>query len=216
MNIELDHVFVCASPGAPEAHQLLRFGLREGPPNEHPGQGTACRRFSFANAMIELLWVSDPCEAQSVASRRTLLWDRWSAREGTASPFGVCVRPVNPRNAELPFPAWEYQPAYLPHPLVMHIAESGVEEPMWVYLGFMRRASREQNFTKHPAGICEITGLRLTTPVPLRSTASQTVVASKILSTQKGTKPLLEIDFDRQRQNQLADFTPHLPILFRF
>ncbi len=215
MNIELDHVFVCASPSAPEAEEFVRFGLNEGLPNKHPGQGTSCRRFSFANAMIELLWVSDPRETQSEATRRTLLWDRWSARDVGASPFGVCVRPVNPRNAELPFPAWEYRPAYLPEPLVMHIAESGVEEPMWVHLSFLRRADREQRFTGHPSGIREITGLSLTTAIPLRSTASQKMVESKIVSSREGAKPLLEIEFDGQRRNQAADFRPHLPIIFR-
>lgn len=215
MNIELDHVFVCASPSAPEAEEFIRFGLHEGLPNEHSGQGTSCRRFSFANAMIELLWVSDPRDAQSEATRPTLLWDRWSGREVSASPFGVCVRPVNPQGAELPFPVWEYRPAYLPDPLVMHVAESGVEEPMWIYLSFLRRADREQRFTEHPAGIREITGLRLTTPVPLRSTASQKMVESKILSSREGAKPLLEIEFDCKRRNQMADFRPHLPIVFR-
>ena len=47
MRIELDHLFVCAAPGAPEAEELVRFGLREGPPNQHPGQLTANRRFAF-------------------------------------------------------------------------------------------------------------------------------------------------------------------------
>jgi hypothetical protein len=214
MNIELDHVFVCASPGAPEAEEFARFGLHEGLPNEHPGQGTSCRRFGFANTMIELLWVSDRRESKSDVTRRTLLWDRWSARKGRASPFGVCVRPGDPQNAELPFPAWEYRPSYLPDPLVMHIAESEVEEPMWVYLSFLRRADREQRFTEHPAGIREITGLRLTTRVPLRSSASQTMVESKILSSLEGVKPLLEIEFDGKRRNQVADFRPHLPIVF--
>jgi hypothetical protein len=127
MNVELDHVFVCASPSVPEVEEFIRFGLHEGLPNKHPGQGTSCRRFSFASTMIELIWVSDPRETQSEATRRTLLLVRWSAREGGASPFGVCVRPVNPQNAELPFPAWEYRPAYLPDPLVMHIAECVLE-----------------------------------------------------------------------------------------
>jgi hypothetical protein len=76
MEIELDHLFVCTAPGAPEAEKLVQFGLHEGPPNQHPSQGTACRRFSFANAMIELFWVSDASEAQSQNSRRTLLWER--------------------------------------------------------------------------------------------------------------------------------------------
>jgi hypothetical protein len=215
MKIELDHVFVCASPGASVADELVRFGLREGLPNVHRGQGTSCRRFSFANAMIELFWVSDPQEAQGEATKRTLLWDRWSARQTTASPFGICVRPVDSHSAEVPFAAWEYRPAYLPDPLVMQIAESGVEEPMWIHLGFLRRADREQHFTEHPAGMREITGLRLTTPVPLRSAASQRIIESNILSTRAGPTPLLEIEFDDKRRNQAADFRPHLPIVFQ-
>jgi hypothetical protein len=62
MPIELDHVFICTAPDAPEAEKLVQFGLREGPPNQHPGQGTACRRFAFVNAMIELLWVRNEVE----------------------------------------------------------------------------------------------------------------------------------------------------------
>src|SRR5215470_14605923 len=105
MKMELDHLFVCTSPGAPEAEKLVQLGLHEGPPNQHPGQGTACRRFSFANAMIELFWVSDPSEAQSECTKRTLLWERWSGRQRDASPFCICVRPVNPQDTGAPFPA---------------------------------------------------------------------------------------------------------------
>src|SRR5579859_2468923 len=144
MRIELDHLFVCTAPGAPEAEEFVQFGLREGSPNQHPGQGTANRRFDFANAMIELLWVSDAKEAQSECTQRTLLWERWSGREGKASPFGICLRPADSRNGdsqntESPFPSWEYRPPYLPGPLCMYIGEAGVEEPMWVYLSFIRR-----------------------------------------------------------------------------
>jgi hypothetical protein len=77
MPIELDHLFVCTAPGAPEAEKLVQFGLHEGPQDQHPGQGTANRHFAFANAMIELLWVSDAREAQSQSTKRTLL-----ARDG--------------------------------------------------------------------------------------------------------------------------------------
>jgi hypothetical protein len=138
--MELDHLFVCTAPGAPEAERLVQFGLQEGPPNQHPGQGTACRRFVFANAMIELLWVSDAAEAQSDGARPALLWKRWSGRESGASPFGICLRPADSSTTDSPFPAWEYRPPYLPEPLCLQIGEAGVEEPMWVYLSFMRRA----------------------------------------------------------------------------
>lgn len=65
----------------------------------------------------------------------------------------------------------------------MHIGDVGIEEPMWVYLSFMRRAQREQWFIEHPIGIREITGLTLTTLVPLRSNVSQKIVESGILAT---------------------------------
>ena len=215
MRIELDHLFVCTAPGAPEGDELVRFGLREGLPNRHSGQGTANRRFAFVNAMIELFWVSDIQEAQSESTRRTLLWERWSAREGKASPFGICLRPVDPQNAECPFPAWKYRPDYLPDPLVFHIGEAEVEEPMWVYLSFMRRDYREQQFLEHPIGIREITGVTLTTPVPLRSTTSHKMVEQGILSTREGPKSLLEIEFDGSPRNEIVNFRPHLPLVFR-
>jgi Glyoxalase-like domain len=173
MRLELDHVFICTAPGAPEAEKLVQFGLREGPPNQHAGQGTANRRFAFVNAMIELIWISDASEAQSQSASRTLLWERWSGRKHNASPFGICLRPVDPQDTAPPFPAWQYRPAYLPDPLVMHIGDARIEEPMWIYLSFMRRAQREQWFIEHPIDIREITGLTLTTPVPLRSDAAK-------------------------------------------
>jgi hypothetical protein len=216
MRVELDHLFVCTAPGAPEAEKLVHFGLYEGSSNQHPGQGTANRRFAFANAMIELLWVSDAREAQSRNARRTLLWERWSGRQGNACPFGICLRPVDSDDIGPPFPAWEYRPEYLPDPLAMHVGEVGIEEPMWVYLNFMRRAHREQQFIEHPIGIREVTGLTLTTPVPLRSDVSQKIAEAGILATRTGATSLLEIEFDGNRRKERMDFRPHLPFVFRF
>jgi glyoxalase-like protein len=71
MTYALDHVFVCCAEGAPEAERLVRLGLTEGSPNTHPGQGTASRRFFFENAYLELIWVTDPREAQGEPAART-------------------------------------------------------------------------------------------------------------------------------------------------
>ena len=68
MSTEIDHVFICCSVGGHETEVLTRLGLKEGSPNTHTGQGTACRRFFFSNAYLELLWVSDPIQAQAEAS----------------------------------------------------------------------------------------------------------------------------------------------------
>lgn len=48
----LDHIFICVQPGASEAEALIDFGLTEGSPNRHQGQGTANRRFFFRNAFL--------------------------------------------------------------------------------------------------------------------------------------------------------------------
>ena len=165
--------------------------------------------------MTELLWVSDAREAQSQSTRRTLLWERWSGQEGNASPFGICLRPFDSQDTGPPFPAWEYRPSYLSDPLLIHIGEAGIEEPMRVYLTFMRRVHREQWFIEHPIGIREITGLTLTTPAPLRSKVSQKVVENEILATRTGAKSLLEIEFDSNRRKEHVDFRPHLPLIFQ-
>ena len=107
MALELDHVFICCSPDAPEADALVRFGLLEGSSNMHPGQGTANRRFFFRNAYLELLWVSNPAEARSEQTRHTRLWERWSSRASGACPFGVIFRPTGAQPAA-PFETWSY------------------------------------------------------------------------------------------------------------
>jgi Glyoxalase-like domain len=213
--IELDHVFICTAPGAPAAEELVRLGLREGPPNTHPGQGTANRRFFFANAMLELLWVSNEADAKGPNTRRTLLWERWSGRERSASPFGICLRPMDAQDVPPPFPGWEYRPAYLPDSMSIHIGEGGILEPMWFYLRFMRRGHREQQFIEHAIGVREITSITLTTPVSMRSRVAQMIVESGILGTQFGARSLIEIEFDHSRQGQSVDLRPHLPLALR-
>jgi hypothetical protein len=216
MQIELDHLFVCTSRGAPEAESLVQFGLREGTPNVHPGQGTANRRFPLLNAMIELFWVDDPAEAQSETSQPTRLWERWSERDRGSCPFGICVRPAPGAQDGVPFPAWAYRPSYLSTPLAFHIGEAGLDEPMWIYMGFMQRSGRAEHFLENPLGIREITRLILTTPAPLQSTASQIMIGNEVISTNIGGGYLLEIEFDRVRSGQVKDFRPDLPLLFHF
>jgi hypothetical protein len=97
----------------------------------------------------------------------------------------------------------------------MNIGEAGVEKPMGVYLSFMQRVHREQWFIEHLPGIREITGLTLTTPVPIRSPVAQRIVESGILSTRTGVTSLLEIEFDGSRRKEHLDFRPHLPFIFQ-
>jgi len=111
MAFEFDHVFICTSCGGTEASGLASFGLTEGPPNVHPGQGTACRRFFFANGYLELLWISNAEEAQSGTIRPTHLWERWKGRASGVCPVGLGFRPKNQHDGSTPFSSWEYRPS---------------------------------------------------------------------------------------------------------
>src|SRR3712207_2130981 len=134
MTFELDHMFICTAVDAPEADLLVAFGLTEGTSNSHLGQGTACRRFFFRNAMLELLWVHDGCEVRSPPIAPTRLWERWRYRSTGYSPFGICVRPSAQHTGLQPVPpfaTWEYRPPYLPPELHIDVASNtSSSEPM--------------------------------------------------------------------------------------
>ena len=85
----------------------------------------------------------------------------------------------------------------------MYIGEVGIEEPMWLYLSFMRRAQREQWFIEHPIGVREITGLTLTSPVPLRSPVAQRIVESGFQITAKCENLGLHISYLHSISNSL-------------
>ena len=96
MSLRFDHVFVFVPPGAQAADLLVAAGLVEGPPNQHPGQGTANRRFFLANAMLELLWVHEADAADAAtqsnaarAIRRAAIMRASLARFGAAEGIGL-------------------------------------------------------------------------------------------------------------------------------
>jgi hypothetical protein len=96
----------------------------------------------------------------------------------------------------------------------MRISEAGIEEPMWVFLSFMRRAHRQQWFIEHTIGVRELTSLTLVTPALPHSQASRKAVESGILTCRTGVAPLLEVGFDGKRRGERLEFRPHLPIVF--
>ena len=131
MTVELDHMFVFTGVGAPEADRLVAFGLTEGTSNPHPGQGTANRRFFFRNAVLELPWVHDECEARSPSIAPARLWERWKYRFTGYSPFGICLRSSTPTGTALPLAMWEYRPPYLPPGLHVDVAGgTAASEPL--------------------------------------------------------------------------------------
>jgi hypothetical protein len=224
MAVELDHFSICTILGAPEAERLIEFGLSEGSPNHHPGQGTANRRFFFQNAFLELLWVEDAAEVQSERVRRTGLWERWSRRGRDASPFGIGFRPVPGMESAIPFSAWEYRPPYLPDPLAIHMASNSerVAEPLLFLLAFGRRPNPADPARRQPrdhaAGLRAITRLQVGIrqsggPSPELRAAEESCgeVSFFVVS-----EPFVEVGFDDEKKGLSVDFRPQLPLLLRW
>jgi hypothetical protein len=209
--MELDHIFLRARPGAPEAEALRRCGLAEGAGNTHPGQGTANRRFFFRNAYLELLWVADDAEVDSDLTRPTQLGER--LRPGPASPFGICLRPSLGQAAN-PLPSWDYRPAYLPEGMAIQIGRDvPLAEPMWF---FIAQARAPQDVPDHAAGLCAITSVKVTVPgVSGWSAAARAAMEEDGVVLVEGEEHCLEIGFDGAASGRVQDFRPELPLIFK-
>jgi hypothetical protein len=220
VDFELDHVLIWVSPRAPEAERLVEFGLTEGSPNVHAGQGTANRRFFFRNAMLELIWVDDETEARAPRTARLGISARWRHRETGASPFGLCLR--RRPGAPPPFPTWPYRPAYLPAGVVIDVATTSrrTREPL-VFLAATRRPDADpapvRQPLRHAAGVREVTAARFHAPgAGAWSATVRAVEAAGIATFSRGSEHRLELGFDGERQGGTADFRPHLPLVFHW
>jgi hypothetical protein len=220
MSVLLDHVFICTTLWAPGAHRLQQFGLTEGSPNQHPGQGTACRRFFFRNVMLELIWVEDAMAAQSEQTRRTKLFERWSAARRGASPFGIILRSESWPPAACPFQSWEYHPETMPD-LVLQIAENaGLEEPMWCYTArghAPAEASLERRQPlEHPAPLREVTGVHIVCPPLAATSVTRRMADQKVITLETGAEHLMELQFGGGQEGSQIDLRPDLPLLLRW
>jgi hypothetical protein len=214
----VDHFLICTAVGAPGAERLRQFGLVEGSPNLHPGQGTACPRFFFQNAMLELIWVHDAVEARSEQTRRTMLWERWSGVGHATSPFGIILRPPPETQGACPFPSWQYRPASIPD-LKLHIADGiGPEEPMWCHMEAGRAPKdappERRQPLEHASGFHEITRVRIVSPSLPETSITHAMTRAGVISSKTGPEHLLELEFDGGGQEKRMDFRPDLPLVF--
>jgi hypothetical protein len=207
--VELDHLFILTDRGAPAADALIPLGFAEGAPNVHAGQGTACRRFFFANAYLEFLWVDDETEAAGEAMRRTRLLERWRARASGGSPFGIALRPRTPGEAP-PFHTWDYRPPWLTEgALPVATNSERLDEPFLFVLPFGRRPER-------PGTARASTRVVLDTPVAAPSAEAMAVAHHGLVAWRPADEHGMLVEFDRAATGGHADLRPALPLQLRW
>ena len=221
--MELDHIFICTTPGAPAADNLTALGLSEGTGNRHLGQGTANRRFFFANFMLELLWIANAEEATSERTRAMTLYERCQLADDSVSPFGLGFRPCpGGKISRLPFSTWNYQPEYLPKDMAIQVAENTLlREPLVFHLPFARRQDKTPHCNEpmsHSIGWQQLTSISVTVNNSFNplSDAAKAVDSMHNCSISNGNSHLLELVFDTGKHNASHDFRPLLPLICRW
>jgi hypothetical protein len=215
MTFELDHLFIVTDVGGGVGDRLVAAGLRDGASRIHRGQGTTNRCFFFHNAMLELLWVHDPGEAQSEIIRPTMLWERWLNRRAVC-PFGVCLRSTDDSTA---FSTWAYCPPYLPETMSIAVGTNRtLTEPMLFQTPFGRRPDQfppeRSQPLDHGLGVREITRVELVSPVAdCPSPELQAVVNTQQMKLRTEETYYIELGFDHERQGQRVDFRSDLPLI---
>lgn len=215
MTIALDHVFICCDERGPEAESLLGIGLIEGSRNVHPGQGTSNRRFFFCGGFLELLWVSNPEEAQSSLTAPTKLWPRWAARKQGACPFGIAFSPTAAEVPEPPFSAWQYRPKYLPPTKSILFAEhTTLLEPELFYMGWSNpSASAASQPQEHANGLLRLLAASVGIPAGTPLSASSLAVQSAgLLRYYTASQYELTLSFE-STQAVTFDLRPTLPLV---
>lgn len=211
MAFELDHIFVAASVDAPEIRLLTTMGFAEGPTNDHPGQGTACRRVYFENLYLELLWLTDAQAANRFPVSKTGLAQRADPRH-PSSPFGFGLRSTIDPVPDPPFATWTYSPGYLPEGTAFAMGANSdvLDEPLVFVLPWGRTPT--WSTPDHPNGTRRLTKVCI---VPGHSSPSEVmagVLALGLVSLQAGDGPLMRLELDHGAQQEHHDLRPHLPI----
>lgn len=209
LDIELHHFFVLTEPDAPQADLLLAVGLIEGPANDHPGQGTANRRFFFPNAMLEFCYIRDSEEARKGPGRGLRIVERYESDQ--ASPFGIVVRPLGD-DPELPFAAWEYQADYLPPGKPFLIGDNAdlLEEPLCVCspIGIPMMNPPADAINEQ----LTLTHLEVSVPGERPSATLSTIAASGPITLSTARPHHMELTFNDKHKALRHDFRPDLPL----
>jgi hypothetical protein len=226
--MELDHIFIFTQQAEQVAQSLLHLGLSEGAPNIHPGQGTACRRFFFHNAYLELVWVINEEETKSPAIVNTRLWERSQYQFTNYCPFGLCFRPIEKVKDKVSLlfdDGWRYYSSFLPHGQFANIAsnENFPAEPMLFEMPFFGIAPKDYPLEKqqpmnHEKGFKEITKVSLTLPTSTSnlSMSMQKVLGNSIVNVFEGKEYSVCLEFDGAKRGEIRNFHHLLPLIIEW
>ena len=211
MSFRLHHVLVVTEPGAPVADTIAGFGLVEGAPNTHPGQGSANRRFFFEDMGLELGFFTDEEEAQTGPGRVIRMFDRWNTPGG--SRLGLIFRADGDTGD---FPGFPYQPLYFEDGQFFLLGDNTdvLGEPIVVLMP--RNLPNRPPQDLSPPPFRRVTAVRVSVPVESSSSALSWAAGIDRVTIETGAQECMEIEFEGGVNGETQDLRPEIPLVLRW
>ena len=213
MAIELDHFFILTDKEASLSKQISSIGLIEGTRNNHPGQGTANRRFFLPNSTLELIYVRDVNEALHGRGSRLRFVERIS--NPISSPFGLIAKAAID-SKDTPFPGWHYYPEYFGDDQYFHVGENSdlLEEPLCVCMP--SNLSRPEIPPKSENPLWVLTELRISVPVIQPTPPLEAFSKCERVSLRLNEPHRMEIVFNEKKEGRTKDMTLEYPVVIHW
>jgi hypothetical protein len=222
--VELDHLWIMVSPGAPERAALERAGFVVWPAvQRHDGQGTASVMVELDHCFIELMWPDSSVRVtpdQEMAARKFLRRSQW--RSSGWSPVGIGLRRTATAPDSLPFHTWPLTAAWRRPDDVARMITDGTDSTspsVWVVArsAVADNGDAPEAARAHSNGARRITRLHLTIPRSApESEALQVLRSSGVADVARGDAWLLVVTLDTGRQGRVEDLRPALPLIVKF
>jgi hypothetical protein len=230
--VALDHVWIVASPGAPERKLLEDAGFTiAAKTNQHPGQGTSSITVEFVNGYLELIWVDAAVPGSPIVIDKFRNRSQW--RTSGWSPIGIGLHRTGDAHDPLPWPTWTVpRAAWLPEGEAIDMltprenprGPSVFVTPPSIAIDEARNReiavgkSKEASDFRHENGTTRITGVRLVVPTQelLAGLPVDDLRASGLLECASADEWVLELTLDGGIRKQQRDFRPKLPLVVRY
>ncbi len=230
--VEVDHIYVVTSPGAPEVAALRAAGFAVSElRSNHTGNGSSSMSVIFENAYLELLCADSTVSDSANSPADRAHWHRvFDWRTSGASPVGVGLRRLAAGPDSLPFPT-ERLPAmaWIRPGTNMHLVTTSADSlapgvfvvPRYMALtGWIDDARRDTAFAaylRHPLNVRQVTGVRVvvTHPDGIPPTV-RLLREAGVLRIEQGADPMVELTFDGGTRGATRDFRPDLPLVIRY
>ncbi|CAG9295349.1 VOC family protein [Celerinatantimonas diazotrophica] len=212
MDLELDHVFILTKHPKEAGDLLVSMGLDESFSRDHPGQGTANRRFVFSNGMLEILYVRDSEEAKHGPARNLRFPER--IQKENASPFGIVLTRTCGSELDRPYSGWTYQPDYFEPPNAFHVGDNSaiLEEPLSIYVPFIAPVTRIAEIGTFKS----ISRVRISIPLKKMSETLSTLQSADRLELELGAEHMMILTLDHGRCGLAKDLRPVLPLIIHW